>query len=554
MPSDSRSSGGAGGRPPTEDAQGVDVTVVVAVYNTMPYLTDCLNSLVGQSIGAGRMEVIAVDDGSTDGSEAELDRFAEEHPDVMTVLRQPNSGGPGAPSNRALDVAKGRYVYFVGADDHLGREALERMVDAADAWGSDVLVGKMMGVNGREVRQDLFAENRADVDLFDSPLPWLLSNCKLFRRDLVERHKLRFPEDMPIGSDQPFTIEACVRAERISVLADYTCYYAMLRDDGGNITQGSVEVYTRLACAERLFEFVAGLLEPGPGRDAIVHRHAKWELTKPIREGLLELDGDKRRDVCTRVGALVEKYVSDDVMALLPVKRRVRLRLAQRGDVDRLCEAIRADAAEKAYAVTMKNGRAYLAYEGFEDAEAGLPDEDYEITKGLRRRLGEQVRAVGARHADGILEITVRTPITGPDARDPEAVGLAFAVRGRDGRVRLDEASGAELDRTHGDDGALTLTVRMPKPVVFASGSAKRTLRLMVRASGETHDVAVPAGLSGPCGSLVWRRIRPYRLSVRGDARGITAIETRPSFPVRAVVRRLRRALHPGNAASSGGK
>ncbi|MFI0366725.1 glycosyltransferase family 2 protein [Actinomadura sp. 1N219] len=538
---------------PGGGAEGVDVTVVVAVYNTMPYLTDCLNSLVKQSIGAGRMEVVAVDDGSTDGSGAELDRFAEEHPDIVKVLRQPNSGGPAAPSNRALDVARGRYVYFVGADDHLGREALERMVEAADGWGSDVLVGKMKGVNGREVKQDLFAENRVDVDLFDSPLPWLLSNCKLFRRDLVERHKLRFPEDMPIGSDQPFTIEACVRAERISVLADYTCYYAMLRDDGGNITQGAVEVYTRLECAERLFEFVAGLLEPGPGRDAIVHRHAKWELTKPIREGLLELDDDARRDVCARVGAIVDRYVPDDVLALLPIKRRVRLRLAQRGDVDRLCEAIRADAAEETFAVTLKNGRAYHAYEGFEDAGAGVPDDLYEITKGLRRRLIDEVRAVGARRADDLLEITVRTPINGPDAADPKVVHLAFAVRGRDGRVRLDEASGAELDRDLSGDG-LTLTVRMPKSLLFASGTAKRTLRLIVRASGETYDVAVQAGLPGPCKSLVWHRIRPYRLSVRGDGRGTTAIETRPSFPVRAVVRRLRRALHLRSAVSLGGK
>ncbi|MFI0485670.1 glycosyltransferase family 2 protein [Actinomadura sp. 9N215] len=545
MPSDPGPPRGAGDRPPAEDSRGVDVTVVVAVYNTMPYLTGCLNSLVEQSIGADRMEVVAVDDGSTDGSGAELDRFAKEYPDIVRVLRQPNSGGPAAPSNRALDVARGRYVYFVGADDHLGREALERMVEAADGWGSDVLVGRMKGVGGREVKQELFAENRVDVDLFDSPLPWLLSNCKLFRRDLIERHKLRFPEDMRIGSDQPFTIEACVRAARISVLADYTCYYAMLRDDGGNITQGTVEVYTRLECAERLFEFVDGLLEPGPERNALVHRHAKWELTKPIREGLLDLDGAARRDVCTRVGAIVDRYVPDDVLALLPIVRRVRLRMAQRGDVDRLCAAIEADAAGKTYPIRLKDGRAYHAYHGFEDAAAGLPDDLYEVTKGLRRRLADEVRAVGARRSDDIVEVTVRTPITGPDAKDPETVHLALAVRGRDGRVRLDEASGAEVGRALGDDG-LTLTVRMPKRLLFASGTAKRTLRLIVRASGEAYDVAVPAGLPGPCKSLVWHRIRPYRLSVRGDKRGTTAIETRPSLPVRAVVRRLRRVTSLG--------
>ncbi len=52
-----------------------DVTVVVAVYNTMPYLTECLNSLVRQTIGTDRMQIVAVDDGSTDRGGAELDRF-----------------------------------------------------------------------------------------------------------------------------------------------------------------------------------------------------------------------------------------------------------------------------------------------------------------------------------------------------------------------------------------------------------------------------------------------------------------------------------------------
>jgi poly(ribitol-phosphate) beta-N-acetylglucosaminyltransferase len=98
-----------------------DVSVVVPVYNTMPYLTRCLTSLVEQSIGLDRMQVVAVDDGSTDGSGRELDRFAERYPDTFTVIHQANSGGPAGPCNRALDAATGRFVFFVGADDYLGR-------------------------------------------------------------------------------------------------------------------------------------------------------------------------------------------------------------------------------------------------------------------------------------------------------------------------------------------------------------------------------------------------------------------------------------------------
>jgi poly(ribitol-phosphate) beta-N-acetylglucosaminyltransferase len=198
-----------------------DVSVIVAVHNTMPYLTDCLRSLVEQTIGAGRFEVIAVDDGSTDGSREQLDRFAEQHPEIFTVIHQAHSGGPARPSNRGLETAAGRYVFFLGADDHLGPEALQRLVEAADRYGSDVVLGKTVGVNGRHVRQDIYARSEPDLDLYGSALPYALSNTKLFRRELLDRHRLRFPEDMAVGSDQPFTIEACVRAGRISVVADY---------------------------------------------------------------------------------------------------------------------------------------------------------------------------------------------------------------------------------------------------------------------------------------------------------------------------------------------
>ncbi|HEX6873954.1 MAG TPA: glycosyltransferase, partial [Micromonosporaceae bacterium] len=213
-----------------------DVSVVVAVYNTMPYLTACLSSLVQQSIGRERLEIIAVDDGSTDGSGRELDRFALSYPDTVRVIHQRNSGGPAEPSNRGLDLARGRYVFFVGADDYLGREALQRLVDAADRYGSDVVLGRLVGVHSRYVHQEIFARSQAEIGLFDSALPFALSNTKLFRRDLIERHKLRFPEHMPVLSDQPFTLEACLRASRISVLADYDYYYAVRRLNSSNIT------------------------------------------------------------------------------------------------------------------------------------------------------------------------------------------------------------------------------------------------------------------------------------------------------------------------------
>src|SRR5262245_46057680 len=145
----------------------------------MPYLTRCLNSLLEQTIGRDRLEIVAVDDGSTDGSGNELDRLARLYPDTVKVLHQANSGGPAAPSNRGLEVARGRYVFFIGSDDYLGPEALERLVAAGDEYDADVIAGRMVGVGGRYVPQTIFTETNTDVDLYNSELPFAMSKPKL---------------------------------------------------------------------------------------------------------------------------------------------------------------------------------------------------------------------------------------------------------------------------------------------------------------------------------------------------------------------------------------
>jgi glycosyltransferase involved in cell wall biosynthesis len=65
----------------------------------------------------------------------------------VTVIRQANSGGPSGPRNVGLGKARGRYVFFLDADDYFGPEALERMVAMGDAQGTDVVLGKVVGVN-----------------------------------------------------------------------------------------------------------------------------------------------------------------------------------------------------------------------------------------------------------------------------------------------------------------------------------------------------------------------------------------------------------------------
>ncbi|RZU74553.1 glycosyltransferase involved in cell wall biosynthesis [Micromonospora kangleipakensis] len=405
-----------------------DVTVVVAVYNTMPDLTTCLTSLVEQTIGLDRLEVVAVDDGSTDGGGAELDRFAEAYPGTVKVLHQANSGGPAAPSNRALDHATGRYVFFIGADDHLGPEALQRMVDAADRWGSDVLLGRTVGVNKRYIHQEIFDQTCPEVDLFTSALPFSLSNTKLFRRELVEKYGLRFPEDMPVGSDQPFTLEACLRAGRISVLADYDYYYAVKRLNAGNITYRSDHL-ARLDCVERIVHFAAEQIEPGDRRDAVLRRHFAWEIAKLLRADFLKLGRDSQERVRNGVGKLARQYLTDQIRDQLDVTSRIRIGTAAHGSLGDLLAVIRQDVDDGLPPMVLQGDRWFAVYPGFGDPRSGLSDEWFELTNPSARWLARldtvSVRMTVDADGERVLAVTARSPR--PDLS--ELVGGVLAVR-----------------------------------------------------------------------------------------------------------------------------
>lgn len=168
------------------------------------------------------MEVLVTDDCSSDDTRQVLQRYKMKYPDLFVIQRLDEaSGSPSAPRNKGLSRACGKYVFFLDSDDYLSGESIERMLDHAVEWGSDVLLVKMYGENGREVPQSMFKRNQPNASLEHSKVLWSLASLKLFRRELID--DLRFPLDMP--EDIPFVLEAYLRANRVSVAADYDYYY-----------------------------------------------------------------------------------------------------------------------------------------------------------------------------------------------------------------------------------------------------------------------------------------------------------------------------------------
>ena len=479
----------------------IDVDVIVPVYNTMPYLTRCLRSLVEQTIGLDRLHVIAIDDGSTDGSGRELDRFAAKYPGTLTVIHQANSGGPAGPCNRALDVATARYVFFLGADDRLGRESLARQVAAADKWGSDVLLARVVGVNSRHVEQDIFARSEPEIGLLDSPLARSLANTKLFRRELLERHHIRYPEDLPIGSDLPFTLQAVHHARRVSVLADYDHYFAVRRFSATNITYLSRHAL-RLRTVEKMLAFLSELLEPGKERDAVLVRHFAHEVAKLLEDDFLRLDRSTQELVHSGVKRIAEAYLTDDIAEKLSVETRIRVGVARDGDLADLIAVIRQDAEVGVPMTVERDGRLLAAYPKEVDVTTA-PD--------WRAKLD----ATAMNWERGVLAITARTPLADPGPLTVTAEGIPA--------------------QTTVDGSAVRIRFRARDLLAASDASGRRRIVL-----ANTTPVRAPA-FHRPRPLVRRRGLRLYVITPVRDASGRLMISVVPITPRRVLARLMRR-------------
>ncbi|CAL9574681.1 hypothetical protein SUDANB105_04897 [Streptomyces sp. enrichment culture] len=354
-----------------------DVSVIIGAYEAMPYLVECLASVEAQTIGPGRLEVIAVDDGSTDGTGECLEEFAARAPMAVTVIRQENSGGPSGPRNVGLGKAAGRYVFFLDADDRLGPEALERMVAMADRNGTDVVLGRVEGVN-RTAPKSMWGRTLDRTDVFSSNIKFTLSAQKLFRREFLERHGMRFDESLWTGEDALFTMEAYLRADGVSVIADYTCYYLVGREDGKHVTKTGGYV-RRFDSARALMKLIADFLPPGERRDQLMVRPFLVTLLPQFGPKFLKDGEEVRRHKLELAKPLTDGYWTEGVARRLKVEERLRLHLVAEGRSDLLMDVLNFLKAKKQAPAVLENKgrRLYLVYPHFRDAAAGLPDSLY---------------------------------------------------------------------------------------------------------------------------------------------------------------------------------
>ncbi|MFS8202638.1 CDP-glycerol glycerophosphotransferase family protein [Streptomyces sp. CWNU-52B] len=203
-----------------------DVSVVVIVYNDEARLPTAVRSALEQTLR--NVEVVIVDDRSTDGSYDVARELAARHPGRVRAHRlDENSGGCGAPRNHGIAQARGTYVVFLDSDDVLERNACRNMLEAAETTGADLVSGLCVRVHvdsrtRKEVKWYpwLYARTRTldsvselpDLLVFDT-----LSTNKCYRRAFLVEQGLRFPVGIHY-EDLLFSAQAYAAARRITLI------------------------------------------------------------------------------------------------------------------------------------------------------------------------------------------------------------------------------------------------------------------------------------------------------------------------------------------------
>ena len=362
------------------------LSVVVPIYNVGTYLVPCLDSLVAGALTD--LEIICVDDGSTDGSGEIADEYAARDPRVR-VLHVEN-GGLGRARNIGTEVATGRYLAFVDSDDRVPPRAYELLCGSLEATGSDLAAGRVRrftdtrswqsGLHVQAIPRPARATHisRQATLVYDTTA-W----NKVFRRSFWDAHDLRFPEGV-LYEDMPLTIPAHVLASGVDLLTSIVYEWRERGDGSMSITQRRAELKNlqdRLSAVEYVSDFLAEHDLPNVRK---AHDRKVLTLDLPLYLRVLDVaDDDYRQTFVEHVGPYLD-HVEDATLALLPPWERVAFELVRRGRIEETVQLLRDSAAAKQNFEVARKGFRLLAQLPFlGDPAVGLPDSVYDVTNKL---------------------------------------------------------------------------------------------------------------------------------------------------------------------------
>ena len=213
-------------------------SVIIPVYNAERTLRRCLDSLVGQQFSD--YELLLINDGSTDDSDAICREYANTYPCVRYFAKE--NGGVSSARNLGLEQAEGEYILFVDSDDYVSENYFASLSDALENAAADLLLFGYRNFGGVSTEWDtgVFYENTevgVAEQISSAMRQYLFSSLwsKAFKRQIIEQHNIRFANDLAIGEDQVFLFTYAMHIR--SVVSIKSILYNVDVSDGNSLSR-----------------------------------------------------------------------------------------------------------------------------------------------------------------------------------------------------------------------------------------------------------------------------------------------------------------------------
>jgi CDP-glycerol glycerophosphotransferase len=415
------------------------ISVVVPIYNVEEYLDACLRSIATQTFAD--LEVIVVDDGSTDGSAAIAQRWVEKD-QRFRLITQPN-GGLGNARNTGTDAATGEFLAYVDSDDLLPRRAYQLLIRSLDKTGSDFATGNVFRLSRTGTKQapflaKTFTKTRPKTHvtefrplIFDRIVP-----NKLWRRSFWDAQGFRHPEGM-LHEDIPVVLPAQFAAKSVDVIAEPVYLYRVREGGALSITQRRAEeraLSDRVKAVEHVSEWLGKHGPRGARRwyeESVVAEDLRYYLN------VLDAADDSYRALfLERVNHFLDR-AHKRVYAPLRAIERLKWHLIRERRMPELLEVLRFQKEDIADTPPVQiDGKWYGDYPFRTDPELSIPLSIYELDSELE--LAAQVEAMRLEDGGGLrLEGFAYVSGVGAAERGAQTVSFTALRQGPLQRVRL---------------------------------------------------------------------------------------------------------------------
>jgi len=214
------------------------LSFILPCYNVSKYIEICLNSIFIQNFDEDEYEVICVNDCSTDNTEEIIKKLQNDHKNLVLV-NQPQNKQQGAARNEGLRTAKGKFVWFIDADDYIQPDVLKDICSLAETNQLDILHFNAQRVDDEGNFQPYYASFPFDTDVitgieyYEIDLPYwrrlIETWCRIYNREFLLRNNLFFPEGIYF-EDAVYTVRSVMLSKRFKYLNKIVYNYRMNQD------------------------------------------------------------------------------------------------------------------------------------------------------------------------------------------------------------------------------------------------------------------------------------------------------------------------------------